>query len=283
MSALSLAKPAAGPGPAGAGGMLRLGAVSYLNAEPTVYGLEGEPGLRVERDVPARVAERLHAGEVELGLVPSVEYAFGRYAIVPGIAIASLGPVGSVCLFHRGPLERVRRVALDSSSRASATLVRLLLHERLGRQPEYVSLPPRLAPMLAAADAALLIGDPALDQDGGLAGDVERLDLGQEWTRLTGLPFVYAFWAGPPGSVSAQGVKRLQQALAAGLAALGEIAGQKARGDAARAARYQAYLRERIVYRLGDAEQAGLREFFRRAHALSLVPGVPELRFHEQA
>ena len=141
------------------------------------------------------MAERLHAGEVDLGLVPSIEYAFGRYAIVPGVAIASRGPVRSVCLFHRGPLERVRRVALDTSSRASVGLVRVLLHARLGRDPEYVPMAPRLDAMLGEADAALLIGDPALD----LESDVARLDLGEEWTRLTGLPFVYAFWAGPAG------------------------------------------------------------------------------------
>jgi chorismate dehydratase len=279
VSATAVAKPEPGAGRGAASGRLRLGAVSYLNAEPTVHGLEREPGFRVERDVPSRVAERLHAGEVDLGLVPSIEYAFGRYAIVPGVAIASRGPVRSVCLFHRMPLERVRKVALDSSSRASAGLVRVLLHARLGRDPEYVPMVPGLDRMLAAADAALLIGDPALD----LESDVARLDLGEEWTRITGLPFVYAFWAGPRGAVSPDGVARLQRALASGLAAVGEIAARQAHGDAARAAKYEAYLRDNIVYRLGEAERAGLVEFFRRAHALSLVPAVPELRFHDQA
>jgi chorismate dehydratase len=278
VSATAVAEPAPGAGRA-ASGLLRLGAVCYLNAEPSVHGLEREPGFRVERDVPARVAERLHAGEVDLGLVPSIEYAFGRYAIVPGVAIASRGRVRSVCLFHRVPLARVRRVALDSSSRASAALARVLLHERLGRDPEYLGMAPQLAEMLAVADAALVIGDPALD----LETPAERLDLGEEWTRLTGLPFVYAFWAGPAGGVSPAGVSRLQQALASGLASLGEIAARQARGDALRAAKYEAYLRENIVYQLGEQEQAGLAEFFRRAHALSLVPAVPELRFHAQA
>jgi predicted solute-binding protein len=133
--------------------------------------------------------------------------------------------------------------------------------------------------MLAAADAALLIGDPALDAESDLA----RLDLGEEWTRLTGLPFVYAFWAGPQGAVSSAGVRTLQAALAQGQGALGAIAARHARGDATRAARYEAYLRDNIVYRLGEAERAGLSEFLRRAHALGLVPAVPELRFHDEA
>jgi chorismate dehydratase len=253
--------------------------VSYLNAAPPVHGLEGDPSFRVEREVPSRVARRLHAGEVDLGLVPSVEYAFGHYAIVPGIGIGSRGRVRSVLLFHRGPLERVRRVALDTSSRTSAALVRILLRERLSGTPQYVPMAPSLVDMLAVADAALLIGDPALDHE----GEAARLDLGEEWTRLTGLPFVYAFWAGRPGVVGAAAVGRLQSALAAGLEALGEIAARQAGGDPVRAEKYEAYLRENIVYRLGEEEQAGLLEFYRRAHALSLIPAVPELRFHGEA
>jgi chorismate dehydratase len=259
--------------------VVRLGAVSYLNSEPHVHGLEGDPGFRLEREVPSRVARRLSAGEVDLGLVPSIEYAFGDYAIVPGAAVGSRGPVRSVCLFHHGPLERVRRVALDTSSRTSAALVKILLRERLGRDPQYVPMGPGLVDMLAVADAALLIGDPALDQE----GEVCRLDLGEAWTRLTGLPFVFAFWAGRAGAVSGNGVRRLQAALSAGQGALPEIALRYAAGDPARAAKYEAYLRENIVYRLDEDEQAGLREFFRRAHALSLIPAVPELRFHAEA
>jgi len=261
------------------GRVVRLGAVSYLNAAPHVHTLEGDPGFRLEREVPSRVARRLHAGEIDLGLVPSVEYAFGDYAIVPGVAVASRGRVRSVLLFHHGPLERVRRVALDTSSRTSAALVKILLRDRLGRHPQYVPMGPSLVDMLAVADAALLIGDPALDHE----AEAACLDLGEEWLNLTGLPFVYAFWAGRPGAVGAAGVRRLQGALAAGLEALPGVAAGQAGGDAARAAKYESYLRENIVYRLGEEEQAGLREFFRRAHALSLIPAVPELRFHAEA
>jgi chorismate dehydratase len=258
--------------------VVRLGAVSYLNAQPHVHGLESEPGFRIERDVPSKVARRLHAGEVDLGLIPSIEYAWGSYAIVPGAAIGSRGKVLSVCLFHRGPIERVRRVALDTSSRTSAALVKVLLRERLGRDPQYLPMGPSLVDMLAVADAALLIGDPALD----FAGDALRLDLGEEWTRLTGLPFVFAFWAGREGAVAPQGVKRLQRALESGLASIATIAEEHAHGVKERAAAYEAYLRTNIVYSLGEEERAGLVEFYRRAHALALIPAVPELRFHAE-
>jgi chorismate dehydratase len=254
---------------------LRLAAVGYLNTEPLVHELRGDPGFLIVSDVPSRVADRLHAGECDLGLIPSVEYAFGDYAIVPGISLASRGPVRSVNLYHRVPVEEIRRVALDTSSRTSVALTRVLLRERLGRDPEYQQGTPDIAAMLRDNDAALVIGDPALYYD----GDARRLDLGEEWLRSTGLPFVFAFWAGRPGVVSAAQVARLQEAAARGLAQLDTVA-LAYNGHAERAALNEDYLRRNMVYALGENELSGLREFYRRAHALSLIPRVPELRFH---
>lgn len=256
---------------------LRLGVVDYLNAAPLVHGLDSEPGFALARATPARVAEMLHAGEVDLGLIPAVEYAFGEYAVVPGVAIGSRGPVRSVNLYHRRPLVEVRRVALDAGSRSSAALVRVLLRARLGRDPEYVARPPCVEAMLREADAALLIGDAALYHE----GEGERLDLGDEWTRLTGLPFVYAFWAGRPGAVPAAAVQRLRRALREGLSALDAIADRHASAAGpGKAALNRAYLRQNIAYALGPEEERGLTEFYRRAFALGLVPRLPVLRFH---
>ena len=259
--------------------VLRLGVVSYLNAEPLVYGLGEERRFRLERDVPSTVAEKLHRGESDLGMIPSIEYAFGHYAIVPRIAIGSRGPVRSVNLYHRVPLVDVRRVALDTSSRTSVALLKILLHETLGHHPEYVAAPPSVPRMLESADAALVIGDPALYFD----GEVPRLDLGEEWLRRTGLPFVYAFWAGRPGVVSATDVRRLQQALREGVQAIGRIAARYDGHGAGHEQQNASYLRSNIVFALGDDEQRGLREFYRRAHALALIPRLPELLFHADA
>lgn len=255
-------------------GVCRLGVVGYLNSQPLVHGLARDARFRLEADTPARVAERLHKGELDLGLIPSIEYAAGEYAIVPGLAIASRGPVRSVYLLHRGPLEGVRRVALDSSSRTSVALLRLLLQERLARQPEYVSMAPDAEAMLKACDAALIIGDPALY----LEVDAQQLDLADAWRELTGLPFVFAFWAGPPGGLDPAGVLALQAALRSGLQALPEIAG--AYGPSA--ALNESYLRSNIQYELGAAQLEGLREFYRRAQAAGLIPRVPELRFYAE-
>jgi predicted solute-binding protein len=129
--------------------------------------------------------------------------------------------------------------------------------------------------MLSSADAALIIGDPALYYD----GDASSLDLGQEWLARTGRPFVYAFWAGRPGVASPEDVRRLQSALSAGLDALGQIASSY-NGHPERASLNESYLRRNISYALGEAELAGLREFYARAHARALIARVPELRFH---
>lgn len=256
-------------------GALRLGAVPYLNVAPIIHGLAGNPRFEVTREVPSQVAEALHRGDIDLGTIPSIEYVVGDYAIVPGIAIGSHGAVRSVRLLHRGPIEAIRRVALDTSSRTSVALLKILLRERLGRDPEYVSMAPRVGEMLEAADAALIIGDPALYH----TGPEESLDLGQEWLARTGLPFVYAFWAGRPDAATPSDVAALQASLRSGLAAIAEIASAYAR-HGGHARDNEAYLRSNISFDLGEAEQAGLREFYRRAHAQGLVSRVPDLRFH---
>jgi chorismate dehydratase len=271
----------AAPGKARAGGgavpaAVRLGAVSYLNVEPIIHGLDRDERFSLLREVPSRVAERLHAGEIDLGTIPSIEYAFGDYAIVPGIAIGSRGPVRSVNLYHQRPVSELRRVALDTSSRTSVALLKVLLRDRLGRDPEYVAMAPSLDAMLGAADAALMIGDPALYSE----GSVEHLDLGLAWQQATGLPFVYAFWAGPLGVIDAAGVAALQAALASGRNALREIAQGYAAHGADHARTNEEYLTEHIQFDLGEAEQAGLREFYGRSFALGLIPRIPELRFH---
>jgi chorismate dehydratase len=255
---------------------IRLGVVPYLNVAPIVHGLGRDDRFVMIRDVPSRIAERLHAGEIDVGMIPSIEYAAGEYAIVPGIAIGSRGTVRSVCLFHRIPLQRVRRVAVDASSRTSVALLKIILRERLRREPEYVTAPPSVSAMLDVADAALVIGDPALYFD----GDVPRLDLGAAWRALTAVPFVYAFWAGRPGALQPADVARLQESLRTGLGELPVVAAQYNGLGAGRLRENEAYLRSNISYRLGVQELAGLEEFYRRAHVAGLLPRVPELRFY---
>jgi chorismate dehydratase len=274
---------------------LRLGAVSYLNARPLVYGLDREPALRVRFDVPARCADLLHAGAIDLGLVPSIEYLRvpaerSGYAIVPGLAIASDGPVASVALYTTRPVKEVRSIALDTSSRTSVALVRVLCAKVFEISPRMESSGPDLAAMLTSADAALIIGDNALIQPQGTiqlvtgaSVGVEKIDLGATWTSATGLPFVYAFWAGPVGPVGAAHVAALQRALAEGQARSDRLARDYFRNTLEHQELGARYLRDNIKYRLGPREREGLELFYRYAAEAGVVPATRPLTFFEGA
>ena len=259
---------------------LRLGAVSYLNTKPLVYGLDAYPDqFDVRFDVPAKCAELLHEGRVDLGLIPAIEYLRGQYAIVPDISIASDGPVATVAVFTRKPIRDVQTIALDLSSRTSVALTRVLCAKHWQITPKFTPADPDLEAMLGRADAALVIGDPAFEID-PLERDVTKIDLGAEWKALTGLPFVYAMWAGRPGAATPEHCRALQQARDGGVAHLEEIARQVGGGNAGLEQRALEYLRDNLRYGLGRSEQAGLRKFHELAAEIGVVPDLEPLRFY---
>ena len=259
---------------------VRLGAVGYLNARPLTWALDRAPDRwRIRYDVPSVCAALLHTGDVDLGLIPSVEYLRASdYRLVPGVGIGSRGPVRSVALFTRVPLRSIRRLALDTSSRTSVALIKVLCRHRFRIDPEFVPHGPDLTAMTHGADAALLIGDPALDADERALG-LDKIDLGAEWTAMTGLPFIYAAWTGRPGAVRDADVRALQQAQEEGTRATAAIAVEYGRGDAAATARAAAYLRDNVKYGLGTDEAAGLQMFLDYAVELGLAPARRTLDF----
>jgi chorismate dehydratase len=256
----------------------RIGAVRYLNTRPLVHGLAGDPRVDLRFDVPSACSAWLQAGEIDLGTIPSIEYLAGDYEIVPGIAIGSWGDVESVAVFTRVPMDEVRTVALDTSSRTSVALLKILCAERYGIAPRLEPHAPDLGAMLGACDAALLIGDPALYADPVEHG-AWKIDLGAEWTAHTGLPFVWSFWAGRPGALDAEVCTLLQDARQRGLAALDEIAREHAGGDAAREATARAYLRHSMKYDLREPHVNALRRFYASAAAVGVVPAARDLQF----
>lgn len=257
---------------------VRLGAVGYLNARPLVYQLDRSPNFSLRFDIPSKCAELLHAGDIDVGLIPSIEYLRGKpMAIVPGIAIASRGAVTSVMLYTTKPIEDVKSIAMDTSSRTSVALVRVLCAKLFKINPTFEPLGPNLEAMLAAHDAALLIGDPALFQT--IPPAITVIDLGEQWLRLTGLPFVYAFWAGRPDALTPAHVKELQETRERGLANAEDVAQQYLKNAPDRWALGTRYLRDNIKYYLGDDEKAGLELFYAYAAEISAAPaGV--LRFY---
>jgi len=263
--------------------MVRLGAVGYLNARPLVYGLDRSLRFLLRFDVPSTCASLLHDGAIDIGLIPSIEYTRGGpYSIVPDLAIASRGPVASVLLFASRPIADVRSIAMDVSSRTSVALVRVLCARLFKINPKIEAAGPDLPAMLGRCDAALIIGDNALFQPPNVDHrlPVEVIDLGRAWTELTGLPFVYAFWAGRDGALEPGDIEALQRARDAGVAASAEVACAYLRETPERQALGIRYLRDNIKYHLGSDEQAGLELFYRYAAEIDVAPPAGGLRFY---
>ena len=259
---------------------VRLGAVGYLNARPLTWALDRAPDRwAIRYDVPSVCAAALHSGEVDLGLIPSIEYLHSDdYRFVPGVGIGSRGPVESVALYTRVPVEAIRSIALDTSSRTSVSLIKVLCRHRFRIDPSYVPHGPDLAAMTRDHDAGLLIGDPAFEANHVALG-LQKIDLGETWTAMTGLPFIYAAWTGRPGAIDAAGVRALQQAQAEGAAAPDAIAAEYGRGDPVRTTRAAAYLRDNVRYGLGADEATGLQLFLDYAADLGLAPRKRALEF----
>ncbi|MGB7220734.1 MAG: menaquinone biosynthesis protein [Vicinamibacterales bacterium] len=265
--------------------VVRLGAVNYLNARPLVFGLDQSPRFALRFDVPSECARLLHAGSVDVGLIPSVEYLHGDdYRIVPDLAIVSRGEVASVALFTKRPIRDVQSIAMDTSSRTSVALVRILCARKFRIQPTIQSLDPDLDVMLRRADAALVIGDNALLWRQLPAPSpqppIEKIDLGTAWTSMTGLPFVWAFWAGRQDVLTSDDVRTLVAARDAGVRQTEAIARAYFPEGPARQALGARYLRDNIKYYLRDEEQAGLEAFYRYALEAGAAPAARELRFY---
>jgi chorismate dehydratase len=259
---------------------LRVGIVNYLNSKPLAWGfLKGHHGnlFTPSYHPPATVARLLAEGELDVGLVPSIEVQrIPGLVVLPDLCVAAEREVRSVLLVARVPLEEVRRVALDRNSRTSAALVEVLLADRYGVAPEFVVRSPDVGRMLAGCDAALLIGDPALRvrREDGLV-----FDLAAEWRALTGLPFVFAVWAVRAEVDLPDLAFYFKSSLRYGLGHLDDLVREAAAELGLDRDEIRAYLTENLHFFLREPERAALAEFFRRAHAHGLVGEPRELVF----
>jgi chorismate dehydratase len=259
---------------------IRIGAVNYLNTKPLICDLDILAlDAELVLDVPSRLAELLAAGDLDVALIPAVEYfRAGCYSIVPGIAIATRGPVLSVTLFSRTPWDQIRRVALDAGSRTSAALTQILLRKRYGVHPEIMPLPLDCGAEDVDADAMLLIGDRAMRAC--LPGFAYAYDLGQEWYNWTGLPFVYAVWAVRAGVDLAGVDAALIEAKRRGLSRAGLIAQREAPRLGLDAGFCRRYLANILHFDLGPREQAGLHHYYTLACELGLAPRGVSLEYY---
>jgi chorismate dehydratase len=296
---------------------LRISAISYLNTGPLMWDLQhGEAGsaFDISYTLPSACARALEAGAADIGIIPAAAYTqIPGLMVLPGVAIASRRPVRSILLVSRVPVEKVRSVALDTSSMTSAALTKVLFEKWLGGGREFTPMAPDLTQMLAMHDAGLVIGDPALQID---RSRYYTLDLAEEWIRHTGKPFVFAFWAvrqqalheaassdaswdaacgdsRPRLSASRSDASAPAQDLAAifqqsrdhGLEpdSLDRIVREWAPRLGLAAASVRSYLTESIYYHLDAACLEGLQLFYRYAAEVGALPAPPNLDFLRDA
>jgi len=287
---------------------LRISTVEYFNTAPLVWGFtEGPLAGKYELSftVPSECAAALGRGDADIAIIPSIEYLrMDGIVALPEMAIAAKGEVRSILVVAKKPIEMATRFALDTSSRASTALVRILAQERWNIAPEYIPAPPDPPEMLKHADAALVIGDPALRialkldaQAAQPTGDrpccqgdpedipvpgVEMLfvyDVAHEWREMTGKPCVLAVWAGRPEAITPEVVADFQASKKYGMERLREIAEAASEKLELPPQALEQYLRENINFDLDAENLAGLRLFFEKAAAMGLAPPARELEF----
>jgi chorismate dehydratase len=262
----------------------RLAASSYLNSAPLIWSYtRGTRRSRVELltdAAPARCARMLARGEVEAALVPVIEYQrLEGIAVVPGVCVGARRAVRSVVLAtRRADLRDVRRVALDESSRTSAALVRVIFREFYGHEIETTTRSPDVHAMLEAADAALVIGDPAMTF--ARAG-LHVHDLASLWREHTGLGFVFAMWMARESAVGAVSAADFAGARDEGVARLEEIVEEYEGRLRLPREELRAYLTENVCFDLNEEMRAGLELYFRLAHKHGLIERVRPLRLFD--
>lgn len=210
--------------------------------------------------VPAACADALESGAADIGIVPSFELTRQNLDVIPGVGIACHGPVRSILLISSRPADAIRTLAVDTSSRTSVQLARLILDQKFGARPALLPHAPDLDAMLRAADAALVIGDPALRIDPARL-PYYAYDLGAEWVGMTGLPMVFAVWAGRPGSVTPEVAEAFRASCRYGREHFDEIVAVESARREFPPALVREYLTTHIVHELGDRDQEGMRRF----------------------
>jgi chorismate dehydratase len=259
----------------------RISLVHFLNAAPLGWSFAHGPHrhqFEVLQASPAKCADQLAGGEADVGLIPSIEYQrISNLRVIPGVAIAATNEVRSVLLVRPRGIVDIRSVALDTSSRTSVCLLKLLLQQWMGIHPEYVPHAPDVTEMLRSCDAALIIGDTALRCS---TDEYEILDLAAAWKEWQGLPFVFAFWACRKEASDLPGIVEVfQQARDWGVSRIVEIADEYAKNLDLPAPFLERYLRQNLDHTMNSEHILGLQRFYRLAFDAGLIETLNPLRF----
>ena len=270
---------------------LRISAISYLNTAPLMWDFEhgqAGPHFEISYTVPSACARSLADGTADIGIIPAAAYTqIPGLQILPDVAIASRRAVRSILLVSILPIEKIQTVALDTSSMTSVALTKILFEKWLGGCREFRSMAPDIEKMLSECDAALVIGDPALQVD---RSRYYTLDLAEEWIHRTGKPFVFAFWAvrgqaigEADPTLDLPSIFRASRDHGMSPDSLNQIAGEWAPRLRLTEANVRDYLTQNIHYQLDDGCLEGVQLFYRYAAEIGVLPAAPELRFAESA
>jgi chorismate dehydratase len=289
-------------------GKLRISIVEFLNTAPLVWGFTDGPLVGkydLSFAVPSQCAEDLKAGRADVGIIPAIEYQrMQNVVVLPGMAVASKNEVRSLLVISKVPIQQAQSFALDTNSRSSVGIVRILCRRHWNIAPEFIDMAPDVDAMLGRADAALLIGDPALrlrirldeleaklpsDKDLCCGGEDEALvkgvqsifvyDIAQQWREMTGHASVLAIWVARRDVVTPEIVGDFEASREYGLAHIGEIAeGAALKLDLPPRA-LERYLTENIDFSLDDENLAGLNLYFEECERAGLIPQFRELEF----
>ncbi len=252
---------------------------SSLITAPLIYGMEKESAAyHLVKDKPASCATRLQQGEVHLALIPSIDYALGKggWLIVPDLCIGTKGAAKTACLFFNKDIHDFRIIAIDKIARSEEILLKILLNERYQNSPEYIYTDADLDAMLTKADAALLVGDAALQWQ---QNNPHYLDLGEEWLDFSGLPFVSAFWCGHELMMHQNDTERVQASFAFGQERIQAICEEFAKNHPLPVSECLNLFDKHIDYIFTEEQQEGLKEFYRYAFYLGYIDHIPELHF----
>lgn len=261
----------------------KAGAAFYLNTRPLVYGFLNDQELihqvDLQLDIPANSELLLRDSKLDFALIPSIEYALhaNQYCLIPSGCIASDNQVGSVLLFFNQNLENIHTIAIDISSRTSVALLKLLLKEKFQINPRLIAMKPDINRMLKECDAALLIGDNALN---ARFTHPYYLDLAEEWVDLTDLPFVFAVWAGKIGKVKKEDEVLIQQSKLIGINHLDQIAIDYFHSHPNSHSKefLKDYVTDYIQFDLSEERMNGMVEFFQMGFMHGILESLPEIK-----
>jgi chorismate dehydratase len=257
--------------------------INQLNNIPFTYAFEKKQiksNIQFIKNSPMESGKSLLNGEVDIAVIPVTTFAKTKesWKIIPHVSLSTRNTCKSVKLFFKKGLQDLKKIAVDSRADSEAALLQILMQEKFNMTPEYITMKPNLKHMLGFSDAALLIGNDALHEQ---ETNKSSFDLGEEWYDLTGLPMVFAFWAGRQMTADIEDVRNIINAVNLGINNLEQIAKEFAEHSVFSWALYHDYLTKNVNYKFTEEEHAGLIEFYNYAFYYGLIEFIPDIMFFE--